>query len=235
MQTTTTPFSFKLMRAVRVSGISVPSAAEARLRKFYFGGWRFSRSDTASRSKAVRFARFKSGLIGVSMLVALGIGCAARPRQRPIEGPAVNAGPGSVEAARRYSEGRWSLLAFEAFPPDQSAIQVQGSGQLSYDGFGHLEMQGRVPDQATAERLAVAGIPLTNGTITSEGRRAIDMQSRTITFILQGQNPLVPTTGQGPLAMSRPRYWEVEGNQLTLTTKGEDGQPWSLSRWQKMP
>jgi hypothetical protein len=33
--------------------------------------------------------------------------------------------------------------------------------------------------------------------------------------------------------MSRPRYWERDGNTLTLTTKDDKGQPLSVGKWQK--
>ena len=32
-----------------------------------------------------------------------------------------------------------------------------------------------------------------------------------------------PAAGTGPLAMNRPRHWQVEGNLLTLTTKDDAG------------
>jgi hypothetical protein len=33
--------------------------------------------------------------------------------------------------------------------------------------------------------------------------------------------------------LNRPRYWEIDGNKLTLTTKGDDGEPTSIGRWEK--
>jgi len=37
----------------------------------------------------------------------------------------------------------------------------------------------------------------------------------------------------GPAGRSRPRYRQVAGSVLTLTTGDEDGQPLSVARWQK--
>jgi hypothetical protein len=48
--------------------------------------------------------------------------------------------------------------------------------------------------------------------------------------MLEGQ----PAAGTGPLATSRPRYWQVDGNLLTLTTKDDAGRPTSIGRWRKM-
>ena len=38
----------------------------------------------------------------------------------------------------------------------------------------------------------------------------------------------------GPLALNRKRYWVVEGNVLTLTTKADDGKDLSVAKWQKV-
>jgi hypothetical protein len=43
------------------------------------------------------------------------------------------------------------------------------------------------------------------------------------------------STAAGPLALSRPRHWEVQENLLTLTTKDESGKPLSVGKWRRMP
>jgi hypothetical protein len=55
------------------------------------------------------------------------------------------------------------------------------------------------------------------------------MQNRTLTYIIPSQAPL--TTG--PLAVHRPRHWQVDGDVLTLTTKDDAGKPLSVGRWRK--
>ena len=168
---------------------------------------------------------------GLAVLVAAG--CAGAPRTAPIGIGTVESGPGTVEAARKYLEGRWSLVSFEVFPPGQPGIMLSGAGTLSYDAFGNLDMQIRVDDENVAQALVRAGIPLTNGAIATTGRTAIDMQARTLTYILEGQGPLLTNAPAGPLDINRPRHWEVSGNVLTLTTKNENGQNVSVARWQK--
>ena len=64
------------------------------------------------------------------------------------------------------------------------------------------------------------------------GRTAIDIQARTLTYFFAGQAPLGAPSG--PLALNRTRYWQVADNILTLTTRGDDGQPLSVGRWQKV-
>ena len=154
----------------------------------------------------------------------------AHPAARQ-KGP-VSAGPGTLAAARKYLEGRWSLISFEVYPPGQPAIHVAGAGTLTYDGFGNMQMELRVPP-SVVEPLRVAGVPTEKGVLSLGGRTAVDMQSRTLTFFLEGQPALGAPSG--PLALNRPRHWEVEGQTLTLTTKGADGKPLSVGRWQKSP
>jgi hypothetical protein len=98
-----------------------------------------------------------------------------------------------------------------------------------------MTIEIRVADPKVAEELERAGIPLNQGMISTSGRTAIDMQARTITYFLQGEPPLLSSRPGGPLSFRRPRHWEVQGNVLTLTTKGDDGKPVSIGRWQKSP
>jgi len=163
----------------------------------------------------------------IVLLALAATGCTA-PAGAPVA-----TGPGTLQAARKYLEGRWTLISFEVSPPNTAPIQLKGQGTLSYDAFGNLDMQIRVSDDRVADELARAGVPLTDGVISTTGRTAVDMQARTLTYFLEGQSQLVDNKNAAPLATSRPRYWVVEGNVLTLTVKGDDGRPLSVGRWQK--
>lgn len=167
-------------------------------------------------------------LLGAVLLIVSG--CAAAPINKPIDLGPVATGSGSLAAARQYLEGRWTLESFEVHPPGKPVITFKGQGTLTYDDFGNLAMEIRT-DQATADLLSAAGIDVQSGTISSRGRTAVDMQNRTLTYILEGQ----PAGGTGPLATSRPRHWQVDGNLLTLTTKDDAGNPASIGRWRKGP
>jgi hypothetical protein len=63
----------------------------------------------------------QSSLILLLLAVAA---CAGGPRQRPVEGGPVDAGPGSLTAARKYLQGRWTLESFNVFPPGKPAITL---------------------------------------------------------------------------------------------------------------
>jgi hypothetical protein len=165
-------------------------------------------------------------------VIAVAILAAAADASPLQKGGPVETGRGSTAAARKYLEGRWSLLSFEVFPPNQPSLHIPGSGTLLYDGFGNLDVEIRV-DPATAAQLQRAGIDAPGGRISTSGRAAVDMQQRTLTYFFQGEPPLGAPSG--PLALNRPRYWQVEGTTLTLTTKDDDGHPLSVARWQKLP
>jgi hypothetical protein len=173
--------------------------------------------------------------IRISAIVLFGTlaGCAGAPRTAPVQLGPVATGAGTVESARRYLEGRWDLISYDLAPAGAPRIHLaDASGTLIYDAYGNLEMQVRVPDDVAAE-FTRSGVPVKNGMISTTGRAALDLQSRTLTYFPEGQPPLLSGAPAGPLATSRPRNWSLEGDDLVLTIKGDDGEPVSVSRWRK--
>jgi hypothetical protein len=170
-------------------------------------------------------------VLALATAVAGSIAACGTPYNKPIEGGPVDKSAGSLASARKFLEGRWSLISFEVFPPGKQPIALKGSGSLVYDEFGNLRMEVRT-EAALSERLAAAGIPSKDGVINQEGRAVVDMQNRTLTYMIPGDAPIGAPSG--PLATNRPRYWQVEGNILTLTTKDDAGRILSVGRWQKM-
>jgi hypothetical protein len=170
--------------------------------------------------------------VGVTLVAFTTAGCTSAPWNKPITlGPA-ETGAGSTAAARKFLEGRWSLVSYDIVTSETSSLRLAGSGMLTYDAFGNMTLEIRVDDQ-TAQTLASAGIPTADGRLSSSGRTVVDMQQRTLTFVLEGQPALGAPSG--PLALNRPRHWEVEGEVLTLKTKDPSGRDLSIGRWQRMP
>jgi hypothetical protein len=160
--------------------------------------------------------------------VTVAVGCAAAPRQRAREMGPVDTGAGSLTEARKYLEGRWSLVSFEVYPPGGAPVRLTGQGTLVYDNFGNLQMDLR-PDEKAAALLERAGVTTRQGVVSTSGRVVVDVPGRKLTYVLEGQ----PAGNGGPLSMERPRYWQVEENVLTLTTRDAAGKPLSVGVWRK--
>jgi hypothetical protein len=177
--------------------------------------------------------RIRSAVLRVSVLVALAgaAACGPSPRQRPVKMGPVDEGKGSINAARKYLEGRWTLESFEVLPPKGKPVMLKGQGTLLYDDFGNLQVEIRA-DEKAADLLRAAGVEIKDNMISSSGKTVVDMQNRTLTYVLEGQTIGAPSAG--PLALNRPRYWEVKENILTLTTKGENGTALSIARWRRV-
>jgi hypothetical protein len=165
-------------------------------------------------------------------LLAVAAACAPAPRVRPVKGGDVSGGPESLLAARKFLEGRWTLESFEVFPPGKPPITLKGSGTLNYDEFGNLRIEIRA-DEKAADLLRAAGVETRDGTISTDGRTVVDMQNRTLSYVLPGQTVGAPAPG--PLAPSRLRYWEVKGDLLILSTKDDAGKILSTGHWKRMP
>jgi hypothetical protein len=150
--------------------------------------------------------------------------CTYKPRTVP-----PNTGQGTINQARKYLEGTWSLVSFTVYPPSGAPIPMNGKGSLVYDDYNNMTMNLEA-DAASAALLAKAGIPMEQNRFSTKGKTIVDMQNRTLRYVLEGQYISVTT---GPMAIDRLRYWQVDGNTLTLTTKDDTGKPLSVGKWQK--
>lgn len=163
-------------------------------------------------------------------IAALGAACAGAPREKPIKTSPIEQGAGTPTQARDFLKGRWSLISFDVYPPGTEPIAVPGNGTLNFDEFGNLSIEIRT-DSTVAARLQAAGIPNDRGRLSTAGRAVVDMQNKKLTYVLDGQS--AASARSGPLAMSRPRYWEVTGDVLTLTTRDDAGKPTSVGKWKR--
>jgi hypothetical protein len=169
--------------------------------------------------------------VAIAVSFAGAMACAASERQRVVSMGPVETGAGTTAAARKFLEGRWLLESAVITPPGGKPITLKGTGVLNYDDFGNLEMNIKA-DEASSDLLRAGGLVIPDGVISTTGRTAIDVQNKTLTYIVEGQASSMKTGG-GPLSPNKPRHWEVNGDVLTLTTKDDTGAPASVSRWKK--
>jgi hypothetical protein len=170
--------------------------------------------------------------VRVVMILALaaGAGCAAKPLDRPLPLGDPNTGAGSIAAARKFLEGRWTFVSMEIFPANEAPIKVVGSGTIIYDEFANMDVQVRIEPE-TAKQFDRVGIPVPAGLYTTKGQTQVDMTTRTLRYVLEGEDVVRPV--RHPLDIGLPRYWEVDGNTLTLRTKDPKGSVLSVSVWRK--
>jgi hypothetical protein len=169
----------------------------------------------------------------VVLLALQTIACGAAAGENPLKGGPVETGRGSLTAARKYLEGRWLLESFEVLPPGKAPVTLRGQGTLVYDDFGNLNVEIRT-DEQSADLLRAAGIEMRDNVVSTSGRTVVDLQNKTLTYVLEGQAAPMTRSG-GPLALNRPRHWEVEADVLTVTTKDDRGNPLSVGRWRRVP
>ena len=171
-------------------------------------------------------------LTGAACVLVVGMaGCAAAPRQRAVEGGPVDAGAGTLTAARKYLEGRWALESFKLYPSGQAEpVIVTAEGTVSYDDYSNMTMDVR-GDATAVAALKAAGVAATNTGFSTSGRVVVDMTKKTLTYMMSKDGSVAQPTG--PLALNRPRHWEVTQDQLTLTTKDDAGKPLMVSVWRR--
>jgi len=176
---------------------------------------------------------FRRGLSILGAVGALGVSSAAchgGSLQKPVLLGPVDTGPGTLEQARRYLQGRWVLVSMDLFPPNQPPIHAAAEGSMQYDDFGNMDVELRL-NPATANLAESIGIHSANGIVSTTGRTVIDINNHSISYVLEGQAAVRPALS--PLDTNRPRFWEVAGPTLTLRTKDENGTVLSVSVWRK--
>ena len=146
-------------------------------------------------------------------LVAVG-GCSASPRQRPIKVGSVDAGPNSLEAARRQLEGTWDLVSLQVVGADGQAVPRPAGGRMTYDGFGNMSMEGTGADAAL---------------VAFSGRAVIDPVKR--------EFRLADLAGSGSLpsqvSPEKVRGYEFDGDLLKTSARDASGRVTAVVTWRR--
>jgi hypothetical protein len=166
--------------------------------------------------------------------------CAAAPRARPLPTGDIETGANSTTAARKQFEGRWTLVSYRVTSADGKQADVDATGDLSFDGFGVLQVQYRLTD-AGLKQLASVGVTSPNPTISTTGRVVIDTQQHRITYIgddfeerALGFDPKLAAQRANPFALERIRYYDLPGDgTLTLSTRYDNGKDAVVSHWKR--
>jgi hypothetical protein len=188
----------------------------------------------------VRMQQYRCGVIIVLGALAMSA-CAAAPRARPLPTGRVEEGPNSTTAVRKQFEGHWALVSFSVNGADGRQTPVDATGDLTFDGFGVLQVQYKMSD-AGLKALASVGVTSPNPVISTTGRVVIDTQQNRITYIgddfeerALGFDPKLAAARANPFALERIRYYKLDAGMLTLSTRYEDGKDAAVSQWKRAP
>jgi hypothetical protein len=156
------------------------------------------------------------GIVLAAGAGAGGSGCAAAPRQRPIEGGPVDTGPGSLAYVRRQLEGSWDLVALEVRDRSGKMTPAKAKAVLTYDAYGNMKVSGRLN-----EALPEAAEPLASSAIDYSGQIVIDPRKNE--FRMTEQQAAAPLNRdlQNVLRLSRVRRYELSADTLKIHVMDE--------------
>ena len=138
---------------------------------------------------------------------------------------------GTLTDARNRLAGTWTLVSLDLFPPGQPPIHDAASGIMSYDEYSNLKVDLRLTP-ACGEACPEDWDPAHPGGFADHQRpRGNRPRARALSYVLEGQKPM--RQAMHPLDTNLPRYWELNGNELTLRTKDEKGTVLSVAVWRK--
>lgn len=161
------------------------------------------------------------------ILAALVVGaCKSAPLEKNIKGEKVDAGPGSLEAARRQLQGKWTLVSLETFPtPGGAAVPVRVAALMTFDEYGNVSVGGRD---------ATANIPEAANTLLNfSGRVVIDATKQLLALqdMTGNANPQDVFTDER--ALNRVRRYAFDRDLLTLSTLDSKGQVTAKATWRR--
>ena len=164
-------------------------------------------------------------LLPVAVLAFVPACATSRPRQRPVEGGPVEAGPGSLESVRRQLEGTWNLVSAELVSAAGAKTAVKATAVMTYDAYGNLSLKGAYADPAaTAEQTAA---------LNFTGRAVIDTQRQVLRLLDVKQSEGEFAALPADMAARRERAYAFQGELLTLTVKDSTGRVTAVNTWRK--
>jgi hypothetical protein len=165
--------------------------------------------------------------VAVALSLAVSVcGCwggSSDPRVRPVKMGDVDTGANSVEAVRRQLQGTWDLVSLEVASPS-GPVKVPAKGQLKYDEYGNLAIDGNVTDPK-----------IDSGVLKLSGRAVIDPTKHMLR--LQG---VTGTTNAAEQALdsnldpAKVRYYEFVGDLLKTTVKDASGATTATTTWKRV-
>jgi hypothetical protein len=136
----------------------------------------------------------------------------------------VATGAGTLESVRRQLEGKWELTSLQIVDAAGKALPVAATGRMSYDAYGNLDLDVEVTD---AGALKAAGT--TNANFDLKGRAVIDAAKSSLRI----QDAVPSGGGAAPENIERVRFYQFQGDTLTLTAKDAAGKTTGITAWKR--
>jgi hypothetical protein len=164
-------------------------------------------------------------MVPFAVLAAVSACVSSRPRQRPIEGGAVSAGPNSLASVRKQLEGTWDLVSAEVVSATGARTPIKAKAALTYDAYGNLSLKGAYEDPAaTAEQTA---------SLNFTGRAVIDVQKQVLHLLDLQQSEGDFAKLPPEMVARRDRGYACEGDLLKLTVKDSAGRVTAVNTWRR--
>ena len=164
-------------------------------------------------------------MLPAAVLATVSSCATSRPRQRPVEGGAVDTSTGSLSAVRKQLEGTWNLVSADVVSPAGARMTIKATAVLTYDAYGNLSLKGDYEDPAVnAEQKAA---------LNFTGRAVIDTQRQVLRLLDVKQTEGDFATLPADMAASRERAYAFDGDLLTLTVKDSKGRVTAVNTWRK--
>jgi hypothetical protein len=137
----------------------------------------------------------------------------------------VDTGATSVEAVRRQLQGTWDLVTLEVKSPSGALVAVPAKGQLKYDEYGNLTLDGSVTDPN-----------VDSGVIRMSGRAVIDPTKHMLRLTgMTGTTTSAEQALDSNIDPAKVRYYEFAGELLKTTAKDANGATTATATWKRIP
>jgi hypothetical protein len=178
--------------------------------------------------------------VAASLTLTLAAHPTGQPRTRLLATTLTSSDQEMMEAVRKRLQGRWALVSLTVTTEDGRHSAVDATGVLTFDGFGNLQIEYRM-SEAGRQTLEGLGIKMPNPVLSTSGNVAIDTQQRRITYAgsdvqkrALGFDPDLAARRANPFTLERIRYYTfADDNNLTLTTRHDNGSDAAVAQWKR--
>lgn len=133
----------------------------------------------------------------------------------------------SVEAVRQMFVGNYELVKYQSFPSSGEVVPRDYVARILYDAHGNMSAIGMPRD--LPQRAEASSDERTVGGFSYFGVAEIDVNEGTVTHHVVG-SPIQPAL----VGVGRVRYYEFDGDLLTLSIKNAEGRITGQLTWRKL-